>query len=112
MKITKTPYRRNALSASVSLAALGLASVAHAQTPSPAQSAAPAAQTGDVDAIVVTAQFREQAAKDVPMAIKAFSGQTLERFDLRSWEDIASLTPGVLIQQQNDSSPSYVVRGI
>jgi outer membrane receptor protein involved in Fe transport len=73
-----------------------------------AQEAAPA----ELDALVVTAQFREQAAEDVPMAIRAFSGDMLQRFDLKSWEDIASLSPGVLIQQQNDSSPSYVIRGI
>lgn len=107
MKIIKTRNGRNGLAASVSLAALVLACAAHAQT-QPAD-AAPAVK---VDEIVVTAQFREQAAKDVPLALKAFSGEMLERFDLRSWEDVASLTPGVLIQQQNDSSPSYVIRGI
>lgn len=62
--------------------------------------------------IVVTAQLREQRVEDVPLSLKAFSGDTLERLDLRSWEDIAALTPGVLIQTQNDSAPSFVIRGI
>jgi outer membrane receptor protein involved in Fe transport len=48
----------------------------------------------------------------VPLSIKAFSGDMLERYDLRSWEDVAALTPGLLIQAQNDSAPSYVIRGI
>jgi outer membrane receptor protein involved in Fe transport len=109
MKIIKALNGRNRFAASVSLAALGVACAAHAQT-EPAAPKAP--QASEIEEIVVTAQFRQQAAKDVPLALKAFSGETLERFDLRSWEDVASLTPGVLIQQQNDSSPSYVIRGI
>lgn len=105
MKIIKATNGRNHFAASVSLAAMSLACAAHAQT-------VPNPNTSEIEEIVVTAQFREQAAKDVPLSLKAFSGETLERFDLRSWEDVASLTPGVLIQQQNDSSPSYVIRGI
>ncbi len=112
MKIIKTRSGRNRFAASVSLAALGLACAAHAQTKPASDPQAPDLKTGEIEEIVVTAQFREQAAKDVPLSLKAFSGETLDRFDLRSWEDVASLTPGVLIQQQNDSSPSYVIRGI
>ncbi len=66
----------------------------------------------DAPDIVVTAQLRQQRAEDVPLSIKAFSGDMLERYDLRSWEDVAALTPGLLIQAQNDSAPSYVIRGI
>lgn len=68
--------------------------------------------SGTSEEIVVTAQLRQQAAEDVPLSIKAFSGDMLQRYDLRSWEDIGALTPGVLIQTQNDSAPSYVIRGI
>lgn len=74
--------------------------------------AAKAQEQATTEDIVVTAQLRQQAAEEVPLSIKAFSGDTLERYDLRNWEDIAGLTPGVLIQAQNDSAPSYVIRGI
>lgn len=94
--------------------ALGQCGVAHAQDQqpeAPAPAPTPSVSDGGED-IVVTAQLRKQSIQDVPLSIKAFSSDMLERQDLHSWEDIAALTPGVLIQTQNVSAPSYVIRGI
>lgn len=65
-----------------------------------------------LDQIVVTAQKREQQVQDVPIAISAYSGDFLERFDIRSYEDIGNFVPGLNIQEQSPNNPGIVIRGI
>ena len=69
--------------------------------------AAPAA----VEDVVVTAQKRDQRAQEVPIALTAFSGATLERHQLETLRDVSRLTPGLLVSSFNQSSPTIAVRG-
>jgi iron complex outermembrane receptor protein len=64
-----------------------------------------------VDRIVVTAQKREQQAQDVPIALTAFSADTINRFQLETLRDVSRLTPGLLVSAFNQSSPTIAVRG-
>ncbi|MDU0355855.1 TonB-dependent receptor [Paraglaciecola aquimarina] len=65
-----------------------------------------------IEQIVVTAQQHAQPITEVPLALTAFGATDLEKMNLTDLERIASLTPGLIVQQQTDSSPSFVIRGV
>ena len=52
--------------------------------------AGPATDTGE---IVVTAQKRAENVQDVPISIAAFSGDTLEKNNVATVEDLGKITP-------------------
>src|SRR6478672_4272677 len=53
-----------------------------------------ASQLGDV---IVTARKREERLQDVPIAVTAVTGETLEREQINLVKDVAALTPGLNI---------------
>ena len=61
--------------------------------------------------IIVTAQRREQAVVDVPIAITSISGDTLDRSGLEAITDISMLTPGLYLSR-GGSFVQPVIRGI
>lgn len=65
-----------------------------------------------IEEVIVTTQKREQKLKDVPISIAAFSGGNLEQQNLTDFERLSTRTPGFFVQQQTDSSASFVMRGI
>ena len=72
--------------------------------------AAPAADTGE---IVVTAQKRSENVQDVPISIAAFSGDTLEKNNVTTVEDLGKITPNFSVAR--GAQTSYIrmnVRGI
>lgn len=99
--------RKTAFGASVAtlLLATGMAVPAMAQS----ASGEPAVTLGDV---VVTAQRREQSLQDVPIAITAFSAETLERTAATGIQDIAGKAPGVTLTQFNIGEPQIFIRGV
>lgn len=63
-----------------------------------------AAQDGNqeasaVDDIVVTARRREESLQDVPIAVTAFTEETLQERGIEDLSDVARYTPGVQLQQ-------------
>jgi len=62
--------------------------------------------------VIVTAQQVEQVSTEVPISITAFDASDIEKQNLTEFERIAALTPGLIVQQQTDSSASFVIRGI
>ena len=70
------------------------------------------AGSAQVEEIVVTAQKREQAAVDVPMALTAYSGERLEALGVQDFADLSKVTPGFEVQDQSPNNPGYVMRGI
>jgi outer membrane receptor protein involved in Fe transport len=91
----------------LSLVALHAPALALAQ-----QSPDGAVHAKQLDKIVVTAQKREQQVQDVPIAISAYSGDFLDRYDITSYEDIGNFVPGLNIQEQSPNNPGIVIRGI
>ncbi len=88
-----------------------------AAAPVLAQSAAEGpASAGDeavqLDRITVTAQKREQQVEDVPAAISAYSGDFLQRFDVRRLDELGTFAPGVLIHEQAPNNSGFMIRGI
>jgi iron complex outermembrane recepter protein len=95
-----------ALLASIAMPALLAAAPAAAQE-------ATATTVNDPDEIVVTGTRRGDASvKDTALAVSAFSGETLERANVTSLADIASIDPSVNIQSYGAAQTKIVLRGI
>jgi iron complex outermembrane receptor protein len=68
-----------------------------------------------LEEIVVTSQFREQAAQDTPLAITAISGDTLEARSQLTVTDIAAQAPNVTLTQGGafgGNSLTAYIRGV
>jgi iron complex outermembrane recepter protein len=57
-----------------------------------------AAETGTLDEIVVTAQFRAESLQETPIAISAFTGENLEVKGLTNVTDLDAFVPNTVIQ--------------
>ncbi len=73
------------------VAALGLAA------PAIAQQAQVSAQSGALEEVVVTAQFRNERLQDTPIAISAFTGENLEARGIYSVTDLDQFVPNTVI---------------
>ena len=81
---------------SVSVFALMIAaSGAMAQTAPSDTGLAPAADSGGLQEVVVTAQKRSENIKDIPMSISALSGYEIQAKQIKDYDDIARAIPGV-----------------
>ncbi len=84
--------------------------------PALAQDAAPSAQKKEaktLDALVVTAQKREEAMQDVPVAVTALSQQTLQDTGVRDIKDLQVLVPGLTVTStQSEAITTARIRGI
>lgn len=97
---------------------IGLASASVVALSSPAM----AQETGDAGAssastgnapIVVTARRRGEAAQDVPAVVQAVTADQLEQLELREFEDIASVVPGLdLASTLGGISTKATLRGV
>lgn len=56
-------------------------------------------EASSVEDIVVTARRREESLQDVPIAVSAFTEETIENRQLEDLADVARYTPGVQLQQ-------------
>ena len=85
---------------------------------SPARAASPADSAnpdGALQEVVVTAQKREEKAKDVPVTITAFEGAALEQRGLTGIGDYAKFVPGLIYNGSGlgeRSGPDIVIRGV
>ena len=90
------------------VAAIALTSgVASAQTVTPSNDGA-----SQVDDIVVTARKREERLQDVPIAVTAVTGETLEREQINVIKDVAGLTPGLNISSDAVGRAFLSIRGV
>lgn len=95
--------------------ALALAAVCAAGGQAAAQEQQPAVTAEELpraEEIIVTAQKREQALRDVPIAITAFSGDFLAEQGVSKFDELSQLVPGLLVQEQSANNTGFVVRGI
>lgn len=94
------PARSSLLMALLAVLA-GTAGEAYAQDPSMAT----------LDAIQVTVQKREEAAKDVPWSLTAFDAQALDRLRVRSINDVARLSANTFFSGSSGVN-SLTMRGV
>jgi iron complex outermembrane recepter protein len=79
---------------------------------------APAQETTEgptLQEVLITAQKREQNAKDVPVTVVALSGAQLEQQGLSSLSDYAKFVPGLIYNGTGGgerSGPDIVIRGV
>ena len=62
--------------------------------------------------IIVTAQKREEAIQDVPIAISAFSAQSLNTYKIESGAELLRAVPNVNFSKSNFSGYDFTIRGI
>ena len=66
-----------------------------------------------LDEVVVTARKIEEKLNDVPVAITAYSAETLARSNVTSLADIAAFTPGFSFEAYNSgTTPAPLIRGL
>ncbi len=66
-----------------------------------------------LDAIVVTAQKREEALQDVPIAITVLSQEALQDAGVRDIKDLQTLVPGLTVTStQSEANTSARIRGV
>ncbi len=116
--LTPAALRRAALKhSSLSLAvALGLcAPLAYAQQgPAQETSADARAEQGTLDAIVVTARKREETLQDVPVAVTAFTADSLDKLNVEDLSDLDAQVPNLTIYAARGSSSTVTayIRGV
>jgi outer membrane receptor protein involved in Fe transport len=65
-----------------------------------------------IEEIIVTVQKREEAIVDVPVAITAYSGETLQQLGITQFDELALFVPGLEVQEQSPNNPGFVIRGL
>jgi outer membrane receptor protein involved in Fe transport len=85
-----------------SVSALALAAPALAQT----------ASSGSVEEVIVTATKRAEQVQNVPMAVTVVGGDTLDKLNARSFEDLLASVPGLSITAASPTHPDLILRGI
>jgi iron complex outermembrane receptor protein len=100
--------RRTLLAGSSVVAALIAATAVQAQTAAPAP-----ADSSLIEEITVTATKRETNLQDTPIAISAFSQNSLDRQQVKDVTDLAKFVPSMAINQQGDQGAILItMRGI
>lgn len=101
----------------VAATVLASASLFALSAPALAQDNAPAdaavEEEGSDGVIIVQARRRDEDAQDVPVVVNPVTAETIEKLNLRKFEDIASVVPGLALQaNQNGIGAVATVRGI
>jgi len=114
-------YRVNSLSCGRSLIgrAAILAAFASVSVPvfaqDPAHEAYPVPAEEDIiwlEPVTVTAQKREQASTDVPIAMTVYEGGYLSQLQIQDMADLSTYVPGFEVQLQSPNNPGFAMRGV
>ncbi|MDB5908458.1 MAG: TonB-dependent receptor [Massilia sp.] len=75
---------------------------------------APAAGADDnaLTTVTVTAQKRSQSAQNVPISMTTLTAKTLDTQRVQNLQDVARLTPGLLVSAFSEANPTIAIRGI
>ena len=74
--------------------------------------AASASSSSGDDAIVVTARRREESIQSVPVAVQAFSAETLTKQNVHDTKDLQRLVPGVVFNGSgSELNTTFTIRG-
>jgi outer membrane receptor protein involved in Fe transport len=101
-----------ACTSSIFALAILLAAPAHAQDATPEIPAGEAADQPLASDIVVTAQKRLERQIDVPIAISAFSKQSLDDHKIEGGSELLRAIPNVTFSKSNFSMYNFSIRGI
>jgi outer membrane receptor protein involved in Fe transport len=90
----------------------GVVLISRASDPQSGSAAGDGADSGTVQALIVTAQKREEDIQDVPIAISAFTQEDLTRSQVAGGPDLVTQVPNFTFTKTNFSSYSIQIRGI
>jgi len=96
----------------VSRTSKGVLQIAANADPQSGSAAGDGADQGTVQALIVTAQKREEDIQDVPIAISAFTQEDLTRSQVAGGADLMTQVPNMTFTKTNFSSYSIQIRGI
>lgn len=65
-----------------------------------------------LEGVTVTAQRREQAIIDVPVAVSSLEGKFFSDLNIREVDALSEYVPGLQVQLQSPNNPGFVIRGI
>jgi iron complex outermembrane receptor protein len=68
--------------------------------------------TAGIQEVVVTAQRRTENAQDVPIAIQAFTGDTLQQLNVTSFDDLVRYLPNVSAASAGPGQDQIFMRGL
>ncbi|HYM41430.1 MAG TPA: TonB-dependent receptor [Steroidobacteraceae bacterium] len=72
-----------------------------------------AAESGELEEIVVTARKRDEALQSVPVTVDAFTEQTIQAAGIQSPRDFVAMVPNMtLVEVQNVGNSFITIRGI
>jgi iron complex outermembrane receptor protein len=115
----RAPAVRGDMTAQAALASLlkatGLVIAAndgHTVTLTDPQSQGAGGSASEVEALIVTAQKREEDIQDVPIAMSAFSQEMLEKSQIAGGPDLMTQIPNMTFTKTNFASYSIQLRGI
>jgi iron complex outermembrane receptor protein len=100
--------RRTTLAQAVAIVLAG-AGIAVPQDVLAQDASAPAAT---LEEVIVTAQRREQALQDVPIAIQVVGNELLNDVAAEDMGDLNGFVPGLVISSDSPTQPRYAIRGI
>jgi len=103
--------RHSVLAAAV-LCLIGLPAFGQVQAPQPAASAASASEEASPAVVVVTANRKAEAARDVPMAIDVINAKDIDRYQLLDAKDIVKMAPGVEMTNNDGRQNVASMRGV
>ena len=68
--------------------------------------------TAELEEITVTAQKRPESLQDVPVAVSAYTGETMKTLGVTNASDLVDITPGLASGTQQGSNRNYFLRGV
>lgn len=74
--------------------------------------AAEGQRSSALEEVVVTAQRREESIRDVPIAMQAFTAETLKQLGIVDTRDLANFIPGFTFADSGRDNPIYTLRGV
>jgi outer membrane receptor protein involved in Fe transport len=74
--------------------------------------AAAQSSSGSIEEVVVTAEKRSEAVKNVPMSITVVGQDQLDNLNIRSFADLMTQVPGLSVSEADPTHPVLSLRGI
>jgi len=65
-----------------------------------------------LEEVIVTAQKKDDTVQTVPMTVNAVTADTIKKYQLLDFKDIASVTPGLTIEALDSRNATIAIRGV
>src|SRR6185295_11806857 len=95
---TKQKLLVRAITASIAMAAYGATLNAYAEKA--------------LEEVIVTAQKKDDTLQTVPMTVNAVTSETIEKYNMLDFKDVAQVTPGLTIEANGARTANASIRGV